>query len=87
MRSANDYFSVNITPLSSTQSFSCVAPDDALEGEFAVASALIKARGNADLARDFNDLVQKQVAADPAYAEALLDESVDTMLAGEGKLN
>ncbi len=26
MRSANDYFPVNITPLVSTQSFSCVAP-------------------------------------------------------------
>jgi len=26
MRSANDYFSVNITPLGSAQSFSCVAP-------------------------------------------------------------
>jgi hypothetical protein len=27
--------------------------------------------------------VQKQVAADPAYGEALLRESIDTMLAGD----
>ena len=29
------------------------------------------------------ELVQKEVAADPAYGEALLRESVDTMLAGD----
>lgn len=34
------------------------------------------------LTRDFKELVQKQAAADPAYAEALLRESIDMMLAG-----
>ena len=35
------------------------------------------------LTRSFKELVQKQVAADPAYATALLRESIDTMLAGD----
>src|ERR1700712_4946508 len=35
------------------------------------------------LTRDFKELVQKQIAADPAYGEALLRESIDTMLAGD----
>ncbi|TLU70639.1 transcriptional regulator [Lichenicoccus roseus] len=32
---------------------------------------------------DFNELVQRQVAADPAYGEALLRESIDTMLSDD----
>jgi hypothetical protein len=35
------------------------------------------------LTKSFKELVQKQVAADPAYGEALLRESIDTMLAGD----
>lgn len=35
------------------------------------------------LTKSFKELVQKQIAADPAYGEALLRESVDTMLAGD----
>jgi DNA-binding phage protein len=33
--------------------------------------------------RDFKELVQKRVARDPAFAEALLREGIDTMLAGD----
>ncbi len=35
------------------------------------------------LTRSFKDLVQRHVAADPAFAEALLREGVDIMLAGD----
>jgi DNA-binding phage protein len=35
------------------------------------------------LTRSFTELVQRRVAADPAFAEALLREGVDTMLAGD----
>ena len=35
------------------------------------------------LTRPFRDLVQRHVAEDPAYAEALLREGIDTMLAGD----
>jgi DNA-binding phage protein len=35
------------------------------------------------LTRDFKDLVQAQVAADPAFGEALLRESIEAMLAGD----
>ena len=35
------------------------------------------------LTRSFKDLVQRHVAEDPAYAEALLREGIDTMLAGD----
>jgi len=35
------------------------------------------------LTRSFKDLVQRHIAEDPAYAEALLREGVDMMLAGE----
>jgi DNA-binding phage protein len=35
------------------------------------------------LTRDFKELVQKQIAADPAFGEALLRESVEAMLAGD----
>ena len=35
------------------------------------------------LTRDFKELVQRQVVADPAYGEALLRENIDTTLAGE----
>jgi hypothetical protein len=35
------------------------------------------------LTRSFRDLVQRQVADDPAFAEALLREGIDTMLAGD----
>jgi hypothetical protein len=35
------------------------------------------------LTRSFKELVQRQVAEDPAYAEALLREGIDTMLAGD----
>ena len=35
------------------------------------------------LTRSFKDLVQRQIAEDPAYAEALLREGIDTMLAGD----
>ena len=35
------------------------------------------------LTRSFKELVQRQVADDPAYAEALLREGIDTMLAGD----
>jgi DNA-binding phage protein len=33
--------------------------------------------------RDFKDLVQKRIARDPAFADALLREGIDTMLAGD----
>ena len=35
------------------------------------------------LTRSFKDLVHRHVAADPAFAEALLREAIDTMLAGD----
>ena len=35
------------------------------------------------LTRSFTDLVQRHVAEDPAYAEALLREGIDTMLTGD----
>src|SRR5208337_2688717 len=35
------------------------------------------------LARSFKELVQKHVAQDPAFAEALLCEGIDLMLAGD----
>src|SRR5271169_229530 len=35
------------------------------------------------LTRPFKALVQEQVAADPAFAEALLREAIDTMLGGD----
>ena len=35
------------------------------------------------LTRSFRELVQSQVAADPAFAGALLREGIDTMLAGD----
>lgn len=35
------------------------------------------------LARPFHDFVQKRVAADPVFSEALLRESIDTILAGD----
>ena len=33
--------------------------------------------------RDFKELVQKRVARDPAFADTLLREGIDTMLAGD----
>ena len=33
--------------------------------------------------RDFKELVQKRVARDPAFADALLREGINTMLAGD----
>ena len=33
--------------------------------------------------RDFKELVQKQIARDPTFADALLREGIDTMLAGD----
>jgi DNA-binding phage protein len=35
------------------------------------------------LTRSFKELVQRHVAEDPAYAEALLREGIDTMLTGD----
>jgi DNA-binding phage protein len=35
------------------------------------------------LTRKFRDLVQRHIADDPAFAEALLREGIDTMLAGD----
>src|ERR1700746_2436824 len=35
------------------------------------------------LTRSFKDLVQRQVAEDPAYAEALVRARIDAMLAGD----
>ena len=35
------------------------------------------------LTGSFRELVQRHVAADPAFAEALLREGIDTMLAGD----
>ena len=35
------------------------------------------------LARSFRELVQRHVAADPAFGEALLREGIETMLAGD----
>jgi DNA-binding phage protein len=35
------------------------------------------------LTRSFKELVQRHVAADPAFAEALLREGIDAMLAGD----
>jgi hypothetical protein len=35
------------------------------------------------LTRSFKELVQRQVAADPAFGEALLRESIDSMLSGD----
>jgi hypothetical protein len=39
--------------------------------------------GSMALTRSFKELVQRHVAADPAYGEALLREGIDTMLAGD----
>ena len=33
--------------------------------------------------RDFKELVQKRIARDPAFGDALLREGIDTMLAGD----
>jgi DNA-binding phage protein len=33
--------------------------------------------------RDFKELVQKRIARDPAFADALLREGIDTMLTGD----
>ncbi|HTO80051.1 MAG TPA: transcriptional regulator [Methylocystis sp.] len=33
--------------------------------------------------KSFKDLVRRRVAAEPAYAEALLREGIDTMLSGD----
>jgi DNA-binding phage protein len=38
---------------------------------------------NMALTRDFKELVQRHVAADPAFGEALLRVGVDTMLTGD----
>ena len=35
------------------------------------------------LTKSFKDLVQQRVGSDPAFGEALLRESIDTMLAGD----
>lgn len=35
------------------------------------------------LTRSFKELVQRHVAGDPAFAEALLREAIDAMLAGD----
>jgi DNA-binding phage protein len=35
------------------------------------------------LTRDFKELVQKRIARDPAFGDALLREGVDAMLAGD----
>jgi hypothetical protein len=35
------------------------------------------------LTRSFKELVQRHIAEDPAYGEALLREGIDTMLAGD----
>jgi DNA-binding phage protein len=35
------------------------------------------------LTKSFKDLVQKRVASEPAFAEALLREAIDTLLAGD----
>ena len=35
------------------------------------------------LTRDFKELVQKRIAHDPAFGDALLREGIDTMLAGD----
>jgi DNA-binding phage protein len=38
---------------------------------------------NMALTRSFKELVQRNVAADPAFGEALLREGIDTMLTGD----
>jgi hypothetical protein len=35
------------------------------------------------LTREFKELVQKRIARDPAFRDALLREGIDTMLAGD----
>ena len=35
------------------------------------------------LTRDFRELVQKRIASDPGFRDALLRESIDTMLSGD----
>ena len=35
------------------------------------------------LTRSFKELVQRHLATDPAFAEALLREAIDAMLAGD----
>ena len=35
------------------------------------------------LTRSFKELVQKRIASDPAFGDALLREGIDTMLAGD----
>jgi DNA-binding phage protein len=39
--------------------------------------------GNMALTRSFKELVHRNVAADPAFGEALLREGIDTMLTGD----
>jgi hypothetical protein len=35
------------------------------------------------LTRDFRELVQKRIASDPGFRDALLREGIDTMLSGD----
>ena len=51
-----------------------VSPSVPLTDIFALAMAVT---------RDFKELVQKRVARDPAFADALLGEGIDTMLSGD----
>lgn len=48
-----------------------------------IRGARIKRRQPMALTRSFKDLVQRRVAEDPAFGEALLREAIDTMLAGD----
>jgi DNA-binding phage protein len=51
----------------------------------AAAGATISAVQEVEMAltKSFKELVQKRAAADPAFGEALLRESIDTMLTGD----
>jgi len=49
----------------------------------ASSSSRHKGRRPTALTKSFKDLVQKRVASDPAFGEALLRESIETMLTGD----
>src|SRR5277367_5723480 len=52
-------------------------------GHHTSAGAVGGEEGKMPVTKSFRALVQQQVATDPAFAEALLREGIDTMLAGD----
>ena len=46
-------------------------------------TAAAERRQEMALTRSFKELMQKRIACDPAFGEALLREGIETMLAGD----